>query len=690
MHRAAAAVLALVFTSSLFAQKLIVDTLAGSTTGGGYVDAQGADARFSLPRSVDADAAGNLYVADAPNHVIRKVDTNGVVTTIAGHANQPGSSDGAGSAARFRYPLGVAVDRTRNVIYIADSYNHTIRRMTPDGVVTTIAGLAATMGTIDGTGTSARFTYPLGVDVDANGDLYVADTSNHAIRKVTPQGVVTTLAGMIRSSGGSDGFGIQASFRNPYDVAVDPTTGNVYVSDSGNNKIRKVTPDGYVTTVAGSSIGAGDADGTGTDASFDSPWSIDVDAAGNVYVADHDNNTIRRITPAAVVTTFAGSGSTGSTNGSASVARFNAPSGIAVMPDGSTLVVSDAFNHALRLIANDQVTTYVGSVPANGTTNAIGTAARFHFPSGIAIDSQGNTFVSELDCTIRKITPAGVVTTFAGAAGQCGAIDANGANARFNYPHGLAIDANDNLYVADTYNHVIRKITPAGVVTTLAGSAGLYGTTNGTGAQARFYFPWSLTVNPQGNVFVADTYNHMIRRVEPAGVVTTFAGNSSPGWRDDVGTDADFYYPIAVTIDASRNLYVSDWTSHVIRKITPAGVVTTIAGEALNSGSNDGISSTAHFENPNGIAADAEGNLFVADEGNHVIRHVSANGVVTTVAGLAGTPGNVNGYGSVARFSFPQSLAMTRDGRIVIADQYNHAVRIGTMYVPPPKRRAAH
>ena len=238
------------------------------------------------------DSAGNVYVADSSNYTIRKVTPGGVVTTLAGLARSSGSADGTGSAARFNYPYGVAVDSAGNV-YVADTLNHTIRKVTPGGVVTTLAGLARSSGSADGTGSAARFYFPSSVAVDSAGNVYVADMANNTIRKVTPAGVVTTLAGWAGSGGSADGTGSAARFYNPYGVAVD-SAGNVYVADTKNYTIRKVTPGGVVTTLAGQAGYGGSADGTGSDARFYCPWGVAVDSAGNVYVADTNNHTIRQ------------------------------------------------------------------------------------------------------------------------------------------------------------------------------------------------------------------------------------------------------------------------------------------------------------------------------------------------------------------------------------------------------------
>ena len=266
-------------------------------------DGTGSAARFNQPGGVAVDTSGNVYVADAANHTIRKITSAGVVTTVAGLAGRPGSADGMGSAAQFNLPVGVAVDTSDNV-YVADAGNHAIRKITSAGVVTTLAGSAGSEGrTIvghgqppfaDGTGSAARFFQPRGVAVDTNGNVYVADEANQIVRKITPAGVVTTLAGSALKPGNADGTGSAARFNGPHGVAVD-TNGNVYVSGSGNDTIRKITPGGVVATLAGSGK-RGSADGTGSAAQFNCPYGVAVDTNGNVYVADGSNNTIRKIT----------------------------------------------------------------------------------------------------------------------------------------------------------------------------------------------------------------------------------------------------------------------------------------------------------------------------------------------------------------------------------------------------------
>ncbi len=320
-------------------------------------------------------------------------------------------------------------------------------------------------------------------------------------------GQTSTLAGS-GSIGSADGTGAAASFNYPVGLGID-ASGNVYVADRFNHKVRKMTPAGVVTTLAGSGVPGG-VDGTGAAASLDNPWGIVVDPSGNLYVTELYGSRIRKITPAGAVTTFAGSGVQGSTDGT-------------------------------------------------------GTAATFNYPSGIVMDASGNLFVADgVGHKIRKITPAGVVTTFAGS-GAPGSANGTGTAASFKLPFGLAIDAAGNLYVGEEGNFDIRKITPAGVVTTLAG--GTQGSADGTGAAASFQDPWGLTVDAAGNIIVADTYSHKIRKITSAGVVTTIAGTGVPGSAEGKGILASFNFPNGIVFNSSGDLYVADQSNHKIRKI---------------------------------------------------------------------------------------------------------------------------
>lgn len=332
--------------------------------------------------------------------------------------------------------------------------------------------------------------------------------------------------------------------------------------------------------------------------------------------------------------------------------------------------------------ANDgDVLTYVvqNVITNNPTTsNPVITpsTARFNTPHGIVIDSFGNFYVTDYTAnTVRKITPSGVVSTLAGTAGQAGIVDAIGLNARFNKPLGISVDFSGNFYLSDFEGFVIRKITPAGVVSTFAGAAGQRGNTNGTGSGARFSSPHGTAVDRFGNVYVADHLNHIIRKITPAGVVTTVAGTGARGNQDGVASVATLDYPIGIAIDPIGNLYVTQYYNHTIRKITPTGVVTTIAGQAGSTGSSDGPGTTARFNGPAEIDIDFFGNIYVADSGNHTIRKMTPTGIVSTIAGLAGSIGSADGVGTAARFNTPSGIAIDSSGNLYVTDSYNHTIR---------------
>ncbi|MFT4875429.1 MAG: sugar lactone lactonase YvrE [Bacteroidia bacterium] len=310
-----------------------------------------------------------------------------------------------------------------------------------------------------------------------------------------------------------------------------------------------------VTTFAGSGS-SGSANGTGTAATFNNPQGAVVDANGNIYIADKFNHRIRKITTSGVVSTFA----TG----------FSRPNGLAIDASGN-IYVADEWNHKIKKVTSGgTVTTLAGS--SAGMTNATGTSAQFNYPSGVAVDASGNVYVADKsNHRIRKITSAGVVTTFAGS-GSSGNANGTGTAATFSNPTGLAIDANDNIYVTDYSNHSIRKITSSSVVTTLAGpvgSTGTWGTTNGTGTSARFNYPYHVVIDSDQNLYVSDFNNHKIRKITSSGVVTTYAGSGTAGSANGIGTAATFSNPTGLAIDANDNIYVTDYSNHSIRKITP-------------------------------------------------------------------------------------------------------------------------
>jgi sugar lactone lactonase YvrE len=321
------------------------------------------------------------------------------VSTLAGYG-ATGSTDGNGTSARFYNPYGVTVDSSGN-IFVADTNNGKIRKITSNGIVTTFAGGGSTFA--DGTGTSASFSGPYGITVDLTGTIYVADTGGLKIRKITAAGVVTSLAGISGLPGSTDGVGTSARFSGPAGVAVD-SSGNVYVADAGNHKIRKITPDGIVSTFAGTGI-SGSADGGGIVASFFSPYGITIDSNGNIYIGDSRNNKIRKITPTAVVTTFAGSGTAGSTDALGTAATFNYPVGLAFDTSGN-LLVADRLNNKIRKITADgNVTTFAGNGTV-GSTDGIRTSASFYYPFGIAIGPDGYIYVADSgNNKIRRISP---------------------------------------------------------------------------------------------------------------------------------------------------------------------------------------------------------------------------------------------------------------------------------------------
>lgn len=345
-----------------------------------------------------------------------------------------------------------------------------------------------------------------------------------------------------------------------------------------------------------------------------------------------------------------------------------------------TLFLATNQTHAQTVYTAYAITNFAGKTP--GTNDGIGAVAQFNQPEGVAMDNAGVAYVADRgNNTIRKITPDGAVTTLAGAGGQSGSTNGTGSEARFNAPIGLAVDAAGNVYVADSQNHTIRKVTPLGEVTTLAGSAGNTGNANGTGSVARFNRPFGVALDSATNVYVADCNNHKIRKITPDGVVSTFAGSGISGTNDGAGATARFKNPQGLAFDSATNLFVTDSQNYTVRKITPDGAVSTLAGFGGQFGTNDAVGSAARFSFPNGVAVDREGYIYVVDQGKATIRRITPSGAVTTLAGkpivTGSLSGTADGVGSAVRFFQPSGLALNSAGSLYVGDMLNNRIRRG-------------
>ena len=612
-----------------------IRVFAGLSGGGGNID--GAVGRFNRPSVVAVDSSGTVYVGDSDNHAIRKITPAGVVSTLA---VMP-TAVGAGANENFNLFTGIAVDNAGNV-YVADLGNQLVRKITSLGVVTTLAGSAGSRTSVDGPVATATFAFLQGLGMDGAGNIYLTD--GEKVRKITLAGLVSTVwtapgsiagprlpgltvdtAGTVYATTGEglifkitpDGTstalngpgGLCNSLRSfqASGIALD-ATGNLYVAHTSLNTIVKITSSCVATTLAGSPTDpAGSTDGTGSAARFSSPQGLALDGTGNIYVADTRNNTIRKIASDNKVTTLAGAASNaGAINGRGAAARFN---------------------NAGFFGSNQPL--YVANSGVAGTSGVA-------YAGGIAVDVAGNAFVADTgNNIIRKITVDGTVSTFVGVAGVSGALDGAVATATFASPSGVALDAAGNVYVADSGNHKIRRISPAGVVSTIAGSdwenprnsGGFFPVPISTGS-----LPVALAVDAAGNIYVADPGVGVLRKVAPSGVMTKFNFESG-------------VLPRAVATDAQGNVYAT--AGCAIVKITTDGATSALAGAQTLCGAGDGVGAAARFKDPSGLTLDSAGNIYVADSGNHTIRKVTPAGVVTTLAGRAGIsglmPGNLPG-----------------------------------------------
>jgi sugar lactone lactonase YvrE len=668
--------------------RYFVTTYAGlAGTSGTANDTTLALARFNNPSSICVDPSGNFYITDATNHAIRRISSAGTVSTFAGLIGSSGRADGTGATARFNTPLCICINPAGTTLYVSDTVNHRIRQIViSTQEVTTLAGpgpaTAPVTGDTDGTGTAARFNSPFGITVHpTNGDVYVADYDNRKIRRVTSAGVVTTPYGPAQgtiTSGATDATGNSARFFNPVGVIFD-SNGTLFVSEgtSGNRKIRKIDLTTNAVTsftgVANTQSALGYTDGFGADALFGGGAYMAIDSSNNIYLPDSAGHKIRKISPAGGLVTISGTAPT-------------------VTPATGTTNGMDTvgrFNNSFGItIYNNDL--YVADQSNHcirrlslGATNQVGTYFTGRtLGTGITNDGFGNVYPFYDGNILTRLNIYGVESIFAGVAGSSSSTDGAGSAARFNGPCGSAVDYNNNIFVADAGGNRIRRISPAGLVTTYAGT-GTASFVNGPGTTATFNVPRGVGVDPAGNVYVGDWDNEVVRKITQSRMVTTFAGSGAAGTSDGSGNRyaATFTSASCIVNDSEGNLYIVDRSAQNIRRITSAGVFSNFAGSGTAS-SVDGTGTSATFNNPECIYVDKNDNLYIIDILGQVVRRITPSAVVTTIAGLAGATGSTDAVGSLARFTNPYGITIDSAGNMFLTDRNFGSIRCIRFYNP--------
>lgn len=624
----------------------IITTLAGQNSLPSFGGDGGSAARASLfrPRSIAIDRSGNILFLDSGNSRIRRIDRNsGTITTVAGSSipfffgdGGPATSAGLGST------LAIALDQNGN-IYIAT--DNRIRRVdVQTGIINTVAGIITPGFTGDnGPAINASLNRPSSVAVDNLGNFFIADTGNNRIRRVDiSSGIITTIAGNgARGFSGDGTAAINAALNSPSAVVIDDS-GNLLVADSGNNRVRKVDlATGIITTIVGNGNAQFSGDGMAALNTGLNPISLNIDANGNLLIVDGVNSRVVRVDRSSIVTTLAGNGQTVFTGdgGLAGGAIVNQPRGVDFDAEGN-LLIADSGNSRIRKIdiTTGIITTVVGK-DQNLSAGDGGAAkdATLADPFNVTTDKENNIYISEgLRNKVRVVDArTGIITTLAGTGMPSFSGDGGpAAMAGLDTPADLTVDRLGNLLIADTVSSTIRQVNRNRIISTIVGN-GMSGF-NGDNLAATTTVlnnAFGIAFDLQGNLYIADSLNNRVRKVDATTmIVTTIAGNGRPGSTGDNGPakDATLANPYSVAIDPAGNIFVSEFLNHRIRRIDArTGVITTIAGNSIRGFSGDGnLAKDARLANPADIAFDKNGNLYIAEFGNNVIRVIKAVGEV--------------------------------------------------------------
>ena len=669
---------ALALTSRLVdAQTYLISTYAGGLASPTSIAAS----TYGLqnPNAVTTDRFGNTYISSTANCVFR-LDSAGYLTRVAGTCQAGFSGDGgSATSAQLNSPEGVAVDYAGN-LYIADQGNHRIRQVNPAGIINTYAGTGVPGYTGENVqATTAQLNSPLGIAVDPSGNLYIADQFNQRIRKVDTNGAITTIAGNGQTGTSGDGnAAILATLTLPNSVALD-AAGDIYISDA-SSQIRKVNAGGTITHVAGTGVSGYSADSVpAVTAPLAKPSGLAVDAAGNLYIADQNNQRIRKIDGSGIITTYAGGNGIGSAgdNSAATSAQLVSPIGVA-MDYGNNLYIADQSNRVRKVDAFGIITTAAGTGnPPFGGDGGPATLAQFSGNWGIFRDTAGDMFVSELkNDRVRKIAAAGTISTIAGNGTPSDTGDGGQAVNATVQPFVPAMDSLGNIYLADS--GVVRRIAPDGSISRVAGIAGSPGYSGddnpAVNAQLSSVIR-GLAVDSSNNLYVSDTGNHRVRKIIPGANISTVAGTGVPGFNDDgPGTGAQLDLPAGLAI-SGNDLYIADFGNFRIRKLT-SGNLTTAAGNGNSGTGTDGqLATSAPLSSPWSVAVDAGGNLYIGTNGNDV-RKVSG-GTMSTIAGT-GVPGYSGDGGPAKNAQMPYTVSIATDpaGNVYLSDFVDGIIRV--------------